>query len=470
MSAKEKSTAKRIRCESPMKVKTMKSSVALLTFGLAAVIVEATPVPMQVAHVSARISAVRKMLLAFCFCLAWVTAAPAAGPYSYTLMVGPFPIPPSGPQLSGWVMSWQNTTLLKPGTGTCVDLQKETGFTTVGAPLTGWVIRPVPFPSVQFCFSGPGVYTIGVIWNTPMTPSELGYDFYFTKGKPPVTTGVYNNNSASTSYALGTTGVSLATGPSATLIIADLGSSVPHLPAPAWLTAIVRTSLYVAGPVTPPPGSPVEAVVGLVDLNGTAIGQLVPVTVTPGEVTSVDWIANTFMANAGHMDVIPMVSLPPGQAVSTLQLTSEVFDSQTSLGAVLIPPSLRSTLAPQGLAAGQTMRLIATAVAPGPCVATLSFAGSDGSPIGPTLQVDLMAGQSDSLDFASPESLQPGQRIEVQPKVTLRTGNSACRAVSEVYDQATGRTSTYQSADVRLAVSEVFDPATGRTSQSADVR
>ena len=43
--------------------------------------------------------------------------------------------------------------------------------------------------------------------------------------------------------------------------------SPPHHTIPTWYSSIIRFTLMFAGPVTPPPGSPVEAIVGLVDLE-----------------------------------------------------------------------------------------------------------------------------------------------------------------------------------------------------------
>ena len=86
-------------------------------------------------------------------------------------------------------------------------------------------------------------------------------------------------------------------------------------------------------------------------------------------------------------------------------------------------------------------------------VATLSFANGAGNLIGTSLNVSLNPGQSAPLDLnSSVLGLQRGQRIEVQPKITLQvpvnSGSSACGATSEVFDQATGRTWTYQIADI----------------------
>ena len=104
------------------------------------------------------------------------------------------------------------------------------------------------------------------------------------------------------------------------------------------------------------------------------------------------------------------------------------------------------------------MRLIAKAYPPSPCAGTLSFADSTGNPIGPSLAVNLYPGQSQALDLdSSTLSLQTGQRIEVQPIVTLASlassdptaPGSACGVSSEVFDRTSGRTGTFQTADVR---------------------
>jgi hypothetical protein len=121
------------------------------------------------------------------------------------------------------------------------------------------------------------------------------------------------------------------------------------------------------------------------------------------------------------VDVIPTIRTSAGPALLMLKATYEVFDSQTGLGAVLTSglPARRAALAPQGLAAGQIMRLIVTSIPPDPCLAALSFADSSGNPLGTTLQVDLTPGQSKALELVGPPNLQAGQRIEVKPLVTL---------------------------------------------------
>ncbi len=236
---------------------------------------------------------------------------------------------------------------------------------------------------------------------------------------------------------------------------------------PGWLGAILRVSITVAGPITPPPGTPVEAVVGLTDLNGNIVGQPQTVTLIQGQAASVDFNANMLVNAAGqHVDVVPAVSAAPNAFLPPVQLTTGVFDRVTGIGSVLttstsVPPEL-SSMGPQGLAGGQIMRMVVTAFPPAPCAGTLSFADSKGNPIGSTLAVDLPPGQSKFLDLdASTLSLQTGQRIQVQPMLTLQapigaavtTSASPCAAAAEVFDRATGRTLTYQTARSRHAES-----------------
>jgi hypothetical protein len=102
-----------------------------------------------------------------------------------------------------------------------------------------------------------------------------------------------------------------------------------------------------------------------------------------------------------------------GAQLPAVQISAEVFDNQTGFGAVLSTTNgfvaQPSSLAPQGLAGGQIMRLIATAFSTDPCSATLSFADGPGKPV---------------------------------------AEGSACSATSDVFDQATGRTWTYQIAAI----------------------
>jgi hypothetical protein len=103
------------------------------------------------------------------------------------------------------------------------------------------------------------------------------------------------------------------------------------------------------------------------------------------------------------------------------------------------------------------MRLIATAYPPVPCVATLSFDNSQGIAVGPSLAVSLSPGQSTSLDLPSAAlNLRLGQHTVVQPLVTLQpvigaaaVVAPACAVASDVFDPLSGRTWTYQTANVQ---------------------
>jgi|SRR5579872_710686 len=226
-------------------------------------------------------------------------------------------------------------------------------------------------------------------------------------------------------------------------------------PGPAWLGAILRASLEIAGPVTPPPGVPVEAVVSFTDLNGNLVGQPSTVPLVPGQIASVDFNASQLVNAAGqHVNVIPTISASPNGWLPAVQLTTEIFDSATGAGMVLTNAAgfsdIPSTLGTQGLAAGETMRISAIAFPPNPCVATLSFADTNGNRVGSTLSLDLSPGQGKFLDLTAQSlSIGAGQRIQLQPVVTLQTqapATTTCSVASEVFDQATGRTRTYQTA------------------------
>jgi len=240
----------------------------------------------------------------------------------------------------------------------------------------------------------------------------------------------------------------------------DYVDNFPPPPPPVCYLCIVR---LIAGPVTPPPGGPVELQVRFVDINGKALMQPVTLRVVPGQLSSVDLNSSTLHLSPGeHAEVFPVISTATGELLPAVQITTEVFDSQTGFGVALTSSGLPApppSLAPQGLAGGQAMRLIATAHPPNPCIATLSFADGKGAPIGPSLSVDLKPGESKVLDLDSAAlNLPVGQRIEVQPRVTLQGPVSAspgeertrhegavgpaCAAVADVFDKTTGRTST----------------------------
>jgi sugar lactone lactonase YvrE len=210
----------------------------------------------------------------------------------------------------------------------------------------------------------------------------------------------------------------------------------------------------VAGPVLVPPGVPVEAVLGFANEQGDSVGPSLPATLAPGQAVSIDLDASTLISS-GHLVVRPVVTSPAGApaAGETIEASVEVFDTANGIGSVFgraahsIPAA--PSFVPQGLPYGQTMRIAALAPPDSPCDALLTFADTNGNPIGPTKNVNLNPGQIATLDFnANSITGQAGQRIEVQPMITLRAiprgPASACEGAVEVYDQHTQRTATRQ--------------------------
>jgi hypothetical protein len=236
------------------------------------------------------------------------------------------------------------------------------------------------------------------------------------------------------------------------------------------LNQILR--FIVAGPVTPPAGAPVEANIGFTDLNGNAIVPATPVTINPGQVVTVNFVVNDFIDQLGQrIEVVPVITpLPNPNASPTgaIQAAVEVDDAILGVGTLFAPvPTYppdpdAPTLVPQGLAGGQTMQLNLQAHPPNPCIATVSFADSNGNLLSQSQQVNLIPGTGTSVDLNADTLLGPtgatvalklGQHIIVQPTVTptapVTAGpsiNSVCQVSVEVFDHLTGRTSTYQTA------------------------
>jgi hypothetical protein len=119
---------------------------------------------------------------------------------------------------------------------------------------------------------------------------------------------------------------------------------------------------------------------------------------------------------------------------------------------------------------GQSIRLTAGAPAGGQCAAELGFANSNGNPVGPSLRVNLLAGQAESLTLTSDILGMPaGQRVEVRPVVTPLAGApSQCGAIAEVVDNQSGLTSIVVPGAAASSAQPHFPPmevALGQTLQ-----
>jgi hypothetical protein len=386
-------------------------------------------------------------LVSVCFGLA-LPAASAT--YNYVLQIDPFT--GAGPPVAGWSVSWQsNGLLIPPSCGPGIDLNMQPDFVVSGAPEPGYS----PSGTWYMCSAAGGYVKVTAAWSNGT--SGISYQIAFAPTPPLSAPGVFN---AFLTIVVGSP--LLQFGPLGVDAMLTIAEVTPWPAIPHWFGSIIRVSLTeIAGPVTPPAGGPIEAIVGFVDLNGNAVGQPTQVSLIPGQVSSVELTDNAFGNAFGHTNVIPVVSAPQGPLLPAVQLTGEVFDSLTGFGAVLTsvtglaPPP--TSLAPQGLAGGQIMRIIASAYPPNTCVATLSFANSQGVAIGPSLPVSLSPGQSTPLDLTSAAlNLKFGQQMVVQPLVALQPVGSAaavvspaCAVSSDVFDTIVGRTWTYQFANVQ---------------------
>lgn len=229
----------------------------------------------------------------------------------------------------------------------------------------------------------------------------------------------------------------------------------------------------IAGPVYVPPGVPVEVNLGFVDVNGANIGPQLTETLTEGHTATLDLDANTLQLH-GRTLVRPVVTVVnpnglPGPAAGApasvfIPEVTEVFDAATGFGRVIFPGdtefAANPTFAFQGLALRETMQIIVSAFPNTGCSATLGFADIAGNPVGPTKQVNLQPGQTDSLELhADTLDLAPGQIKELQPLVTPLVSaagvpsSSACQATTEVIDTLTGRSRTYQPGERQLWLS-----------------
>jgi hypothetical protein len=336
-------------------------------------------------------------------------ALPArAATYNYSLQVGSLDF------LSAWSLSWQSDSLTIPTCGPPGSY--VTTFTYTGEPVLGY--EPT---SVFFCLEGPSL-----VFTVTCGTGENFIQFFIDYSAPPAGLGAFKTTNTEVVFgsafpsSQGPVGP-LIPGPPASLSISQ---NVSWPGVPRWNGTVVR-AYVTAGPATPTPGTPVEANVGFLDTNGNSLEQLPPIQIVAGQVASFELDTPLPPADFGqHVEVVPVISALPGQALPPLQLTAEVVERSNQFGKVFTSVNgfaAPSNLAPQGLAGGQTMRLTATAYQPNTCNATLSFADAQGNAIGPNLTVDLAPGQSQSLDLTSAMLNLPDRAsVVVQPTVALQ--------------------------------------------------
>jgi hypothetical protein len=342
---------------------------------------------------------------------------------------------------------WESDTLIFPSGSACSAPINAESLPNFMATTSNPVFTLV---SVNICKNYSN-YPVDVDITWMYQDTTAGFEFY-SKGKPGVETDAHD-----AIFKAG--GIDLLDVYNATLSITDAWAA-PIPPVPVCVLCILHVFI-TAGPVVPAPGTPVEATVGLTDPFGTPIGLAREVTITPGQVTRLEF-APAAAAIGTHQDVIPVVTLinapaggPPIQITTETSVLNGFGRLLTSAG-VSVPPS---TLAPQSITAGQVIRMIAMASSPNPCTATLGFASANGAAVGPGESIDLSPGQAQIFDLdARALALQSGQGAVVQPIALLITAaqpnpaavnapmTSVCSVTSEVFDTLTGLTSTYQNA------------------------
>jgi len=259
----------------------------------------------------------------------------------------------------------------------------------------------------------------------------------------------------------------------------DLIGPVNFLP-PVGGGPLQIARLVLAGPITPPTGGPVQGQVGFVNAQtGALLGPLTPISANlgPSQVQSVDLNLTPFASRVGQrIEVQPVVVQSPDAAGDTnpgpvqLSATVQMLDAVTGLETVLAPlaqpggfvganpgPVNVSSLSPQILAGGQTMRFDVMATGPDPCVAQVTFNDANGNPLVPSTSVNLPSGAGTTVDLnADTLGFALGTRIEVQPVITATAPaaavplNSVCNAAVEVFNHLTGRTQTHQNTTVGL--------------------
>jgi hypothetical protein len=213
----------------------------------------------------------------------------------------------------------------------------------------------------------------------------------------------------------------------------------------------------IDGPVPVGPGTPVEAQLGFQNAEGAMVGPSQVVNLNPGQTASLDLVGSTLISS-GRIQVVPVVTSLPGTPMGNLQGSMEIYDSANGIGSVFVPGipappaspvSGYPAFLPQGVALGQSILINVLAPSDSPCSAVLSFVDLNGSPIGPTAQVNLNPGMATSLAFNPNKYTKPG-RQEYVPQITPNnpTGGQgvapACLGSAEVYSQKTGNIATYQ--------------------------
>jgi len=208
------------------------------------------------------------------------------------------------------------------------------------------------------------------------------------------------------------------------------------------------------------PPNPCVADLGFFDSNGRSIGPSADVALPPGHATFLDLPGTVVVPsgpNAGpnaRVEVRPSVVPTPAASFAGCVATVEVFNPRTGTTLIITNPAGVSfgggggagkvKFGEIGFTRGQVLRLNIVAKPPNPCHATLGFADSNDSVIGPMPEtVALEPGHATFLDLPGTVvvPLGPHNRVEVRPVVEIIGGE--CVTSAEVYRRTTKETQVF---------------------------
>jgi hypothetical protein len=210
-----------------------------------------------------------------------------------------------------------------------------------------------------------------------------------------------------------------------------------------------------AGDVVP---LPCHVLAGFKGIRGATLGAVQDLNLAPGQAGFVELNFNNYVSRFGErLQVRPAMAAVNDGSAAGCKASAEMYDQLTgrtmAYASQFLPPPVNDRIPPPipvfgllGAAIGQSVRLNVLlppgpTLPPGPVRVTLGF-NIPGFPPGPSRIVDLMPGEGAFLDLPMDGlGLRLGQRIEIRPTIVGATGN--LRVTAEVYDQLSGRTTTF---------------------------
>ncbi len=199
------------------------------------------------------------------------------------------------------------------------------------------------------------------------------------------------------------------------------------------------------------PANPCMAQLSFRNAAGVEVGPATSVSLAAGQgAPPLDFYPQDPIIPSGQrMEVRPVVNVISTCATASQCLaTAEILDNATgnSLVEFAAGAPIASGVTPvyglHGVAPGQILRLNVVAFPQNACHAQLGFRIFPNAGPTPSTLVSLSPGQAASLDLnpAAIGTLPGGQKLEVQPIITLQDSVSTCTATAEIFNATTART------------------------------